>query len=687
MIADHGDRRLLAEFLERSGYRVHACSGSHLKSDDFAGSLIITDEMHARQFGVALFDLRQRQRPLYLPALVMIGTRAPASQWLRSGFDDVLRMPLNKDELLVRLQAFLKLRKHSEDAHKESEHFIVSTLDALSEHICVSDFDGNILLVNQAWRNFAAANGWTQNLAWNEANYFAVCEASVGRGSEDALMFVDGMRAVASGARSEFSFEYSCDSPTEKRWFLAKVTRFTWNNAAVLVISHENISVTRLAENKLDHLAHYDSLTGLANRAYFYDSLSRTLLQAKRSKWIVGVLFIDLDHFKMINDTLGHSAGDEVLREVSNRLTNCLRASDVVGRLGGDEFCAYLPALAQEQDAGLIAEKIVAALAAPIMINDTEAFVTASIGVVLYPNDGIDIDALLNAADTAMYWAKELGRSNYQFFTPSMNDAALARANIVNGLRHALERNEFFLVYQPQLDLKSGRIRGCEALIRWRDPERGIVSPAAFIPIAEETGLIIAIGEWALKTACAQNKAWQEAGRPGIVVAVNLSARQFRQNELADTVCRALQETGLEGKYLELEVTESIVMADVDKIIRTMQQIKSMGVRLSIDDFGTGYSNLGYLRNFPLDAIKVDKSFVSDIGNGTGQVGGDIVNMIITLGHNLRLEVIAEGVETNEQMAFLAAAGCDMVQGYHFSRPLFADDMLDFLRSSRFTSL
>lgn len=679
LVESPGDRRLLTEFLVQVGYRIQICSEEEIASGTLALSLIISDEVHARRFGKVLLALRDQRRPIYLPILIIAKTGAPVSGWLRAGFDDVLRTPLSKDELASRLKSLIQLRKYSEDALRDSERFIASMVDALSEHICVSDFSGNILLVNRAWRDFATANGLSPDIDWQKINYFSVCKDAIGRGSEDALAFMDGMRSVASGTCPEFTFEYPCDSPAEKRWFLAKVTRFTWKGATVLVISHENISVTRLTQNKLDHLAHFDSLTGLPNRAYFYDSLQRMLKQAHRSHWIMAVLFIDLDHFKMINDTMGHHVGDEVLRQVAKRITGCLRSSDVAGRLGGDEFCAFLPALAREQDAGLVAEKIVAALSSPLVIGDTEAFVTASIGVTLFPHDGNDIDTLLNAADTAMYWAKELGRSNYQYFTPRMNEPALERANIINGLRHALEREELFLVYQPQIDLKSGCVRGCEALIRWRHPERGIVSPAMFIPIAEETSLIVGMGEWALRRACAQNKAWQDAGLPPVVVAVNMSARQFKHPNIADTVQRILQETGLEGKYLELEVTESIVMEDVDRIIRAMHQIKALGVRLSIDDFGTGYSNLGYLRNFPLDAIKIDKSFVSDIGGESGRVGGDITNMIIMLGHNLKLEVIAEGVETEAHLAFLSAAGCDLVQGYYISHPLAADKLIKFL--------
>lgn len=681
LIADAGDRRLLGDFLTDAGHQVQLCDANDIAHCKFTGHLVIVDESQARGIGKALLQVKQHQLPLYLPVLLMIGPRSQASPWLRAGFDDVLRMPITKDELAARLRTFLQLRRHSEDQRHESRRFVASTLDALSEHVCVVDCDGNILLVNQAWRNFGSANGLPADTAWEKFNYFAVCNAAAESGSEQATAFVEGMRAVVSGRRTDFTFEYSCDSPLERRWFLAKVTRFTQKLNTILVVSHENVTETRHAEDAVVQLARYDPLTRLPNRAYFYDNLNRTLLQAQRGNAILAVLFIDLDHFKLINDTMGHGVGDEVLRQIAARITGGLRSSDMVGRLGGDEFCAYLPMLTQEQDAGQVADKIIASLSAPMIINGIEAFVTASVGVALYPHDATTVDALLNAADTAMYWAKELGRSNYQYFTPRMNDAALERANIEQGLRRALERGELFLVYQPQVDIASGRVCGCEALMRWKHPERGLISPATFIPIAEETGLIVAMGEWALRTACAQNRAWQEAGLPSISVAVNLSARQFKHNEVAATVSRVLKETGLEGRDLELELTESIVMEDVDRLIMTMHEIKSLGVRFSIDDFGTGYSNLGYLRRFPIDAVKIDRSFVEDIWEG-GPDDGVIANMIITLGHNLKLKVIAEGVETAAQLAFLSIAGCDMAQGFYVSRPLSADEFYRFLADS-----
>ncbi|MDB5796942.1 MAG: domain S-box/diguanylate cyclase protein [Paucimonas sp.] len=667
LVGDRADRNLLAEFLAHKGYRVETVDTAELLEGRFAGFLVIVDEAKARQVGPTLFEARNKTIPVYTPLLLLMGPKSAAAPWLQNGFDDVLRMPMGKEELLVRLQAFLRLRDFGEAARRASEHFMASTLDALPQHVCVLNLRGDILLVNRAWRNFASENGLSKS-NWKGVNYFAACEASAARGSGDAYAFLEGAREVATRARHSFSFEYTCDSPREKRWFLAKVTRFAHTGTDILVVSHENISVTRLAENHLAQLAHYDTLTGLPNRAYFYDSLSRALMQAKRSKWLLAVLFIDLDRFKMVNDTMGHRAGDEVLREVAERISGCLRASDVAGRLGGDEFCVYLPALSKEQDAGLVAGKIVKSLSEPILLQEGEAFVSASIGVTLYPHDATDVDSLLNAADTAMYWAKDLGRGNFQYFTARMNHAALERAAIESGLRKALERHELFLVYQPQVTIRTGTVSGCEALLRWNHPERGLVLPDSFIPIAEDTGLIVEIGAWALRTACAQNKVWHDAGYESLVVTVNLSARQLKNDELFSTVSAVLQETGLDGRFLELEVTEGIFMEDVDRLVVLMHRLKLLGIRLSIDDFGTGYSNLGYLMRFPLDAIKIDKSFIKDIGGDGKQSQGLIANTILALGHNLGLKVIAEGVETQDQLGYLHQAGCDVIQGYWFCR-------------------
>jgi len=392
-------------------------------------------------------------------------------------------------------------------------------------------------------------------------------------------------------------------------------------------------------------------------------------------------MFLDLDRFKIINDTLGHPMGDRLLKGVAQRLRSCLREGDTVARLGGDEFMVVLPAIAHAEDAARVGQRILDALSVPFNFEGHELHIGVSIGIALYPNDGKSAEALLKNADIAMYRAKEQGRNNYQFYTPALNDMAFERLTLENSLRRALERREFVVHYQPQVSLNTGQIVGMEALVRWRHPELGLVAPMKFIPVAEETGLIVPIGEWVLQMACAQNKAWQEAGFPPLRVTVNLSARFFRRKDLMETVARILKETGLDPDYLELELTEGTTMENAEATIRTLHELKEMGVHLSIDDFGTGYSSLSYLKRFPLATLKIDRLFVQDIT--TSSDGAVITLAIIAMAHSLGLKVIAEGVETEEQLAFLRAHRCDEMQGYLFSRPIPAEAFTQLLREGR----
>jgi diguanylate cyclase (GGDEF)-like protein len=422
------------------------------------------------------------------------------------------------------------------------------------------------------------------------------------------------------------------------------------------------------AEERLSYLASCDSLTNLPNRILFYDRLNQVLSRAPWSKRLVGVLFLDLDRFKIINDTLGHNVGDELLKAVAERLKGCVRAGDTVARLGGDEFTVILDDVAKEQDVTKIAQKILDALSKPYRIEGHELFTTTSIGISLYPHDGETAETLLKNADIAMYRAKEQGKNNFQHYSSAMNAKASERLSLENGLRHALEGEELRLLYQPQLDLKSGQIIGMEALVRWQHPEMGLLSPAKFIPVAEETGLIIPMGEWVLRTACAQNRAWQTAGYASMRIAVNFSARQFQQQNMIKMVSRVLQETGLAPHFLELELTESIIMKNAENTIATLYQLHEMGLEISIDDFGTGYSSLSYLRRFPINRLKVDQSFVRDIAKDP--INAEIVNAIITMAHSLKIKVIAESVETAEQLRILRSLECDEMQGYILSPPL-----------------
>ncbi len=429
-----------------------------------------------------------------------------------------------------------------------------------------------------------------------------------------------------------------------------------------------DITERKRSEEQIRALAYHDTLTGLPNRLLFGDRLSLAVAQAHRQSQGLAVLFLDLDRFKLINDSLGHSVGDRLIRGVADRLTTCVREGDTVARLGGDEFTLLLPAVEREADAARVADKVLDVLRVPFALEGRELFVTASMGISLYPADGHDAETLVKNADTAMYRAKEDGRDNYRIYAHAMNATALERLALENSLRRALANEELVLYYQPLMNLASGSLHGMEALLRWQHPELGIVKPTDFIPIAEITGLILPIGPWVLKTACAQARRWQLAGHDGLSMAVNLSARQFQQPDLVAQVRRALDETGLPPRSLEIEITESNAMQNGETTVRTLQDLKSLGVRLSIDDFGTGYSSLGYLRRFPIDTLKIDQSFVRDLTDDPDDAA--IVSTMIAMARTLKLEVVAEGIETPGQLAFLADHGCDRGQGYQFSPPL-----------------
>jgi diguanylate cyclase (GGDEF)-like protein/PAS domain S-box-containing protein len=424
----------------------------------------------------------------------------------------------------------------------------------------------------------------------------------------------------------------------------------------------------RNAEQRLTWLAQYDPLTGLANRTLLLDRFTHTLAQARRHGWLAGVLFVDLDRFKVVNDTLGHAAGDALLEQVARRLSECVRGSDTVGRLGGDEFACVLAELHQPGDAAVVAQKVVHALSQPFVLEGEEVCVSASLGIGIYPGDGADADTLLRNADTAMYRAKEEGRNSFQFYRPQMNDQALERLQLQTQLRSALERREFVLHYQPKANLASGEISGFEALLRWQHPTRGLVPPAQFISILEDTGLIVPVGEWVVLTVCEQLARWKADGLAPRPVAVNLSARQFQQRDLDVSIAAILSDTGVDGRLLEFELTESMLMSNPEEAVRMLNNMRACGVRLSVDDFGTGYSSLSHLKRFRLDALKIDRTFIRDVIGDADDAS--ITMAIIGLAHSLGLKVVAEGVETAEQLAFLKAEGCDEIQGYFFAKPM-----------------
>ncbi|ABB33299.1 diguanylate cyclase/phosphodiesterase with PAS/PAC sensor(s) [Geobacter metallireducens RCH3] len=435
-----------------------------------------------------------------------------------------------------------------------------------------------------------------------------------------------------------------------------------------------DITEHRRYEEQLVYQATHDPLTGLPNRNLLQDRLGQALaLEAFRRRNPICVMFLDLDNFKKVNDTLGHTVGDMLLKAVANRLKNCLRGGDTVARLGGDEYIIVLPNVREVPDVITVAKKMINVFAAPLLLMGNEIYVTASIGIALFPTDGETVDALLKNADAAMYHAKEQGKNNYQFYSAEMNIRVFERLSLETSLHRAVKNQEFLLHYQPRVDLRNGRICGVEALVRWNHPEMGLVSPAKFIPLAEETGLIVPMGEWVLRTACAQNKAWQDAGLPPLRMAVNLSARQFRQENLIAMVEEILMETGLAPQWLELELTESLVMQEAEKSAAILRELTDRGIEVAIDDFGTGYSSLSYLKRFPIANLKIDQAFIRDMTRDPDDA--TLVKTIITMAHGLGMKTIAEGVELAEQIDFLCRHQCEEMQGYYFSRPITAEEL------------
>ncbi len=463
----------------------------------------------------------------------------------------------------------------------------------------------------------------------------------------------------------------------QPRRFTEDEVNFLRNVANILAVAIER----KKAEEQLAYLAQFDSLTSLPNRHLFHDRLAQTMAQAKRNGRPMAVLFIDLDRFKLVNDTLGHGAGDELLKEAAGRLAQCVRSGDTVGRFGGDEFGAVLADLGKPGDASIVAQKIIDAMGRPFNLDGHETYVSASIGITLFPADSDEPAALVVNADVAMYRAKEQGRGNYQYFTREMNERATERVQLEAALRRAIERKEFLLYYQPKVDLKSGAICGLEALLRWRHPDKGMVSPVEFIPVLEDTGLIVRVGEWVIWEACAQIKMWQKAGLPDLPVAINLSARQFQQKELEPTVRSIWSQAGVDPSLIQFELTESMLMKDPEAAARTLRGLKESGVKLSVDDFGTGYSSLAYLKRFPIDSLKIDRAFIRDIT--TDPENAAITLAIIGLARSLKLKVVAEGVETEDQLEFLIAHACDEMQGYYFAKPVAPAEMEAMLREDR----
>ena len=510
-----------------------------------------------------------------------------------------------------------------------------------------------------------------RNYGWSREEFLRMTIRDI-RPPEEVHRLVEGGRKMRTGLHRAGVWRHRCkDSSLIDVEITCHPIHFNGRQGE-LALAHDVTERLR-AEREISRLAYLDTLTGLPNRALLLDRLEQLLLQADRRRRHLAVLFLDLDQFKRINDTMGHSAGDELLLSVAQRLRGCLRRSDTVARLGGDEFAILLSEVRDEREVAQIATQVIESLAPPHRLAEREAYATASIGIALSPMDGRDPETLLKNGDMAMYAAKERGRNTFQFFSEAMNDKAVRRLELENSLRRALEEKQFFLVYQPQVDLTSGGVTGVEALLRWRHPQRGVMSPDEFIPVAEETGLILAIGRWVLETACAAASRWHASGFR-VRMAVNISGRQFRQGDFAAMVMQAVGASGLNPQWLELELTESILMEPTPERLQSLRSLAERGIRLAIDDFGTGYSSLSYLHDFPLHRIKIAQVFIRGLRCETGNAG--IVEAIVGMARSLNLGVIAEGVESRGELEFLSTRGCREMQGFYFARPLAEADLL-----------
>lgn len=587
---------------------------------------------------------------------------------------------VEKHEYSALLEQAFSLRKHvyALDAGFSQELGYISKLadnifEYSTEGVLITDPQGSILSVNKA---FTRVTGYSRDEVIGQT------PSILNSRRQDKSFYSAMWQSLAAEGHWEGEiWNRRKDGEIYLEWLSIGAVKSMLGETTHYVAIFSDITAARENDQRLHQLAFFDPLTSLPNRILFQDRLEQAIVRADRSQSMAALMLLDLDRFKTINDTLGHKAGDRLLVEVAHRLTGCIRRSDTVARLGGDEFTVILAEVADLNSVSEVARKILETISMPYTLEGQEMFVTTSIGISLYPHSGDSVEALAKTADIAMYQAKSQGRNNYQFFRDSAINSVAALFTLENQLRHALERNELAVHYQPQVEIETGKITGMEALLRWQHPQQGMIMPGKFIPLAEETGLIVPIGEWVLRQACAQNKAWQDAGLTPMRMAVNLSARQLKQKNFAEKVVEILDETGLDANWLELELTETTVMQNAEEALGLLNQLKSVGVWLSIDDFGTGYSSLSYLKRFPIDTVKIDKSFISAVASSEDDA--NISEAIIALANSMRLKVIAEGVESHDQLSFLRNHQCCDAQGFFFSHPLPADAVTALLHSGR----
>ncbi len=611
-----------------------------------------------------------------IPILVLgNGNEALAKEAVGRGAQDYLLAGHLDSYSLPRALRNAIERKVVEDALYVEKERAVVTLNSIGDAVLCTDISGNITYLNLVAE---AMTGWSRKEAIGEplAEVFRIIDGATRKTARDPMeMAVEQNRTVGLTVNCILVRRDGFESAIEDS--AAPIHDRVGRVTGAVIVFHD-VSAARAMSVKMTHSAQHDVVTNLPNRLLLNDRITQSIALVRRYNKSIAVIFLDLDRFKYINDSLGHAVGDKLLQSVSKRLLASVRASDTVSRQGGDEFVILLSEITHPEDAATSAKKILLSLSAPHFIEGRDLDIAGSIGISIYPEDGGDAETLIMNADTAMYHAKDMGRNNFQFFKAEMNLKAVERQSVEGHLHRALERGEFLLHYQPKVNLETGEITGAEALIRWQQPERGLLPPAQFVSIAEDCGLIVQIGRWVLREACRQARAWQNAGLPPLSIAVNVSAVEFRDKGFVQGVRAILSETGLEARYLELELTEGVLMEDADSTALVLQELKMMGVHLAVDDFGTGYSSLSYLRQFPIDVLKIDQSFVHQI-TADPEVSS-IVSAIIHMGKSLKHLVVAEGIETQEQRSYLQTQRCTEGQGYLFSRPLAAAQFAHLLQ-------
>jgi diguanylate cyclase (GGDEF)-like protein/PAS domain S-box-containing protein len=628
----------------------------------------------------AVDELRRVAPKVAIMMLAAAADQALARRAIDRGANDTVVTDRIDSRSLVQMIAMMFERRASEEQKFVERERAEVTLNSIGDAVMTTDTLGRVTYLNAEAESLT---GWTRAEAFARplSEVFDVTDGLTGSSAQDPSRLaierkkkvrLEGSYILVGREGQETSIEHS-----------AAPIQDLQGNIVGAVIVFRDVIVSRERRLQMLHLAEHDALTDLPNRLLLNDRLARAIALARRYNRRLGVLFLDCDRFKHINDTLGHAVGDQVLRSVAGRLTTCVRESDTVSRHGGDEFLILLSELEHSDDARLIAEKIVNSVAEPHLIAGHELQLTASVGIALYPEDGQDALSLIMHADTAMYHAKNGGRNQVGFYREDMEAPAIKRTSVESELRNALDKGEFQLLYQPTIDLETGVIRGAEALMRWRHPYKGLVAPDEFIPAAEASGLIIPIGRWALGEACRQAKAWQDAGLPPVPIAVNVSALQFRTPGFLEDILRFLAESSLPAQFLELELTESALMVDIASTTALLEVLKKNGVILKVDDFGTGPSSLSYLQRCPVDVLKIDQSFVQDIT--PDPEGAPLVRAVIAMGKSLGCRIVAEGVETLQQFAYLRSENCDEGQGYHFSPPVNAETFGRLLSAAPFT--